>query len=168
MIIRATRKVLNLNRIKPIKNDSELNGQLPGEWYVDLISLGKTGKFALHFLHHPTKIVVIVRGRSIKKTYSKFKIHVSEFLKRNGYKKLIQGFDLESELFIYSTNDRSMLAVMRDIKWNSEYQCLRYVNIESIDFEWIEDISMSNLFTTKKTGSEYLRTRDIMDGFLLK
>lgn len=166
MIIRATKKVLNLNRIKSVKNDSELNDNLPGEWYVDLISLGKPGKFALHYLHHPTKFAIIIPGRSITKSHPDFKKRVISFLTRNGYDILIKRFELESELKIYSTNDRGMLAVMNQIKWNSEHHCVNAQSIDRINFDWIEDITINNLFTTKKTGNKYLMTKNILDNFL--
>lgn len=165
MIFRATKKVLNLNKIKPPKNDSRLNDSLPGEWYVDLISLGRPGKFALHYLHHPTKIVIITQGRSLNKTKQEFKIRLVNYLRRHGYSILIPEFDIESELAIYPTNDKGMIAVMNGIKWNSEHHCINSRSIESINYNWIEDISIDNLFKTKKTGNDYLHTKTILDGF---
>lgn len=166
MIIRATKKVLNLNRIKPAKNDSELLDKLPGEWYVDLISLGKPGKFGLQFLHHPTKIAILIPGRSLKKVFVEFKDHVTNFLNRNGYDLLIDKFQLDDELNIYPTNDRGMLALMNQIKWNSEYHCVASKDPNVINYEWIEDIYLNYLFTTKKTGKIYLRPQIILDGLL--
>ncbi|MFB6344043.1 hypothetical protein ACE1ET_20160 [Saccharicrinis sp. FJH62] len=168
MIIRATKKVLNLNRIKTERNDSPLNDQLPGEWYVDLISLGKPGKFALHYLHHPTKIVIIVKGRSLKKSEQLFKDRIRHFLERHNYNPLIEKFELEGKTKIYSTNDRGMLSNMNQIKWNSEYHCISSQNPDLIDFNWIEDISINNLFTTKDTGKKYLKTKTILNELLEK
>mgnify|MGYP007131704782 CR=1 FL=1 len=109
MIIRATKKVLNINRIKPLKKDIELSEGLPGEWFVDLVSLGRQGKFALQYLHNPTRISVIVPGRSIKKNYKTFQDRVTHFLRRHGYEKLIPHYQFDSQPEILATNNRSIL-----------------------------------------------------------
>ena len=165
MIIRPTRKVLNINRLKPERNDLPLIDTLPGEWYVDLISLGKPGKVALHYLHHPTKIVIIVKGRSLKKSNEEFTARVKQFLERHNYEHLVDRFELKGKANIFPTNDRGMLAVMNQIKWNSEYHCINSESPELIDFNWIEDISIDNLFTIKKTGQKYWHTKTILDSF---
>lgn len=166
MIFRATGKVLNINRLKPDRNDAPLHDQLPGEWYVDLISLGNPGKFALHYLHHPTKIVIIVRGRSLKKSNEEFKDRLQKFLVRNGYSELIGRFELDSNVEIFPTNDRGMIATMNQIKWNSESHCTTTAKIDLIDYDWIEDISINYLFRMKKTGKRYWHTKQILDQYL--
>jgi hypothetical protein len=67
MIIRATAKLHNIARLKPVKNDSEITGSLPGEWYASLLSTGRKGGAAIHFLHNPTMISIVVLGRSLTK-----------------------------------------------------------------------------------------------------
>ena len=165
MIFRATRKVLNLNRIKPERKDSQLSNDLPGEWYVDLISLGKPGKFGLQFLHHPTKISLLIEGRSIKKTFLDFKNHLTDYLKRHDYEFLIDKFEIDSELEIYSTNSRSMLAIMRQIKETHEYHCLYKYNSESIDFKWLEDIHLDFPFSTKDMGNKFTSPKQILKSY---
>ena len=105
MIIRATKKVLSVNRVKPIKKDIELSKGLPGEWFVDLVSLGEQGKFALQYVHNPTRISVIVPGKSIKKGYKTFQDRVIHFLRRHGYEKLIPHYQLDSQPEILATNN---------------------------------------------------------------
>lgn len=166
MIIRATKKVLNVNRIKPVKKDLELSNGLPGEWFVDLVSLGEQGKFALLYIHNPTRISVIVPGRSIMKSFKSFQERVVDYLTRFGYEKLIPYFDLDSQPEILTTNNRSVLGHLNQIKWDVEYHCGRVREKDNIDYTWIEDIFIDSLFTTKATGSKYLRVREILDDYL--
>jgi hypothetical protein len=168
MIIRATKKVLNLNKITPVKMDFELSGGLPGEWFVDLVSLGEQGKFALHYIHNPTRISVIVPGRSIKKGFKTFQNRVTSFLSRHGYKKLIPYYDLNSQPEILTTNNRSILSHLNQVKWDVEYHFGRAKDKENINYDWIEDIFIDNLFTTKSTGSKYIRVKGILDDYLDK
>ncbi|HNV96652.1 MAG TPA: hypothetical protein PKG63_09275, partial [Bacteroidales bacterium] len=67
MILRATTKVLNLSKIKPVVNTNDKSDKLPGEWYANVYSLGKPGKLGIYFVHQPTKITIIVPERSIQK-----------------------------------------------------------------------------------------------------
>jgi hypothetical protein len=53
MKIRATKKLLNIARIKVIKDLSPLTDKMPGEWYSSIVSMGTPGKLAIHFLHFP-------------------------------------------------------------------------------------------------------------------
>lgn len=85
MIIRATKKVLNINKIKPTFNETESKNPLPGDWFVDVISMGYPGKTALHFIHNPSRMVVLVPGKSIQKSMDEFKIRLSNLLGRHGF-----------------------------------------------------------------------------------
>ena len=64
MIIRATSKTLNIARIAPVKNLAEIEGPLPGEWYVSLVPTGRKGVSAIHFVHNPTMLSVFFMGYS--------------------------------------------------------------------------------------------------------
>ncbi len=140
--------------------------ELPGEWYVDLISLGRPGKTALHFLHHPTKVVVLVKGRSLRKSYAEFTNRVRNFLVRHDYEALIDRFGLSGEFEIFPTNDRGMISTMNQIKWNSEYHCKSFEDPDIIDYDQIEDFSINYLFTSKETGKRYLQPGEILNKLL--
>jgi len=46
MIIRATKKLLNVSGIEGIQNTDPLIDSLPGEWYATLVSMKTPGKLA--------------------------------------------------------------------------------------------------------------------------
>ena len=64
MIIRATSKTLNIAKIASVKNLAEIEGPLPGEWYVSLVPTGRKGVSAIHFVHNPTMLSVFFMGYS--------------------------------------------------------------------------------------------------------
>ena len=149
MIIRATNKLLNTSGIKPVKNLDEITSALPGEWYAGLVSLNRPGKLAIHFLHNPTKITVICPGKSINKALLDFPRRVEQLLKRLGYSLLIFQFQLKTELEVYASNSRSMLAYMNQLRYNIEYNLAMAETIEDINYDKIEDIHNNWLFTSK-------------------
>ena len=165
MIIRATKKVLNMSKMVPDKVNTILTDNLPGEWYVDLISLGRPGKFGFHFIHHPTLISVVLPGRSLSTIFQNFTKSTRSLLTRHGYGKLIPLFNLESVPHIYSTNSRSMLAYLNQVKWDSEYHCHNAPSVDEIDFAWIEDICLDCLFGTTEHPRKYKNPRQLLNTF---
>lgn len=104
MIIRGTSKILKTSGIKPIKNTDEITSELPGEWYAGLVSTGKQGKLAIHFLHHPTMLSVLVNGKSLNKAIPIFQERAENIIKRLGYGKLLFQYQLQTEPQIFATN----------------------------------------------------------------
>ena len=87
MKIRATKKLLNIARIKVIKDMSPLTDKMPGEWYSSIVSLGMPGKLAIHFLHFPTLVSVIIPEKSLNKAIKELPNHLASLLKRQGFSK---------------------------------------------------------------------------------
>lgn len=102
MIIKATKKVFNQNRLKPKKADNESLDTFPGEWYVDLFSLGSPGKLGLIYVHSPSFIPILMPGKSLKQNFDMFLFRVEFYLIRNGYKDLIDQLSLQKGLIIGS------------------------------------------------------------------
>jgi len=149
MIIKATNKLLNIARIKSEKYPFELTGMFPGAWYANLISQLEQGKFAIHFLHYPTFISILVPGKSVQKASKILPSRASDLLKRHGFHNLISKYSLDSEIKIYKSDNRSIQGNLNNIKYNIEYQFSRYFADEIIDFADIEDLEMDYLFGGK-------------------
>jgi len=168
MIIRATSKALKLSGIKPVVHDIFEHNSLPGEWFAGIFSLGKPGKLGTYFVHQPTKISVLVPGKSLKNTISKLPERVKGYLQRNGYEQLLPLFHLDTSCVeIYTTNSRSVLAHMNQIKFNIEYHCFLAETLEQINFDWLEDIFFDYLFQTKDTKGKYTKTKEILSKLLV-
>ncbi|MBP9690181.1 MAG: hypothetical protein KBE91_11255, partial [Bacteroidia bacterium] len=84
MIIRATKKVLSTNKIKPeVVDEKEVNTL--NEWYVTLVSSGFAGKLFLVFVHNNSLLTVITEGKSIKQNFKTFKTRLNDLLVRSSF-----------------------------------------------------------------------------------
>lgn len=165
MVIRATAKLLKLSGIKPIKLEQEAIATLPGEWYGGLLSLGKPGKMAVHFLHYPAKISVLVPGRSLSKTLPLLPDRAAELLARNGFSELVPQFNLQATPQVFTTNSRSMLAFMNQLAYALDYEFARAATPEAIDFAGLEDKQLDWLFTRNGKAGSYETPRQLLSAF---
>lgn len=165
MIIRSTAKLLNIARIPPIKNEELASLPFPGEWYVTLLSTGRKGSTAIHFLHNPTMISIIVLGKSLNKAIPLLPGKVISLLKRNKVDKLITAFDLDSPPTIYTTNSRSILATMNQFKFNIEYHLSASKDLATADIENIEDIHLDMLIGGKIGKGSYVTPLELLHDF---
>ena len=163
MKIRATTKLLNISGIKPIKDVNDPLDALPGEWYAASVFLLRKGKLAVHFLHYPTYISIIIPGKSLNKIIPLLPGKISAFLRRYGYEKLESAFKLNSEPEIFTTNSRSMLGHMNQIRYNLEYHFAHAYSVDDIDYERLEDIHFDYLFGGKDFGTRYIKPKEILD-----
>jgi hypothetical protein len=168
MKIRATNKLLHISGIVSTKDEREPLETLPGEWYAGIVSLLRPGKLAVHFLHYPTYISILIPGKSLNKLIPLFPEKVSSYLKRHGYTKLESSFQLNTNPEVFATNSRSMLAHMNQIKYELEYHFASTYSIEEINFEHIEDQCLNYLFGGKYKGRRFIRPKDQLDKLLLQ
>jgi hypothetical protein len=168
MKIKATHKLLNISGIKAGKDTTTSSYDLPGEWYASLVSMNKPGKFAVHFLHYPTLITIIIPGKSLNRVLSELPRRISSLLNRHGFSKLEPYFQINSSIEIYTTDNRSLLGYMNDLKYNIEYNLAIAEYIETIDFDEIEDIHYDYLFGGKALNGKYTKPEEILTGFLIR
>jgi len=159
MIIRATAKLLKTSRISPVKNSNDPRAELPGEWYSGLVSMGRPGKLAIHFLHYPTMISIIVPGRSLNKALKILPQRCESLLKRLDFSSLSPQFKLNSETQVFTTNSRSMLSHMTQMKFNLEAHLSEAKFDEEIDWEILEDYFTDYLFTRH---NDYTTAREVL------
>jgi hypothetical protein len=165
MIIRATKKLFNISGIKPIKSQMDLLDKMPGEWYANIVSMNRPGKFVIHFLHYPTYISILVPGKSLNRVIPFLPDRVSSLLKRNGFSKLESQFQLDSKAEIFATNSRSMLAHMNQIRYNIEFHLALAESVETIDYDNIEDIHLNYMFGTTSKPGKYIKPKKLLDNF---
>jgi len=163
MKIRATKKLLNIARIKETKDLSPLMDKMPGEWYSTIVSMGMPGKLAIHFLHVPTLVSVIIPEKSLNKAIKELPNHLASLLKRQGFSKMLPEYQISSIPEIFSTNSRSMLAYMNDMSYTIEHHLSRQRPIVEI-----EDIEFENLFGGKLGGVDYITPKQILSEYMNK
>jgi hypothetical protein len=166
MIIRATKKLLNTSGIRPVKNLNDQTIKMPGEWYASTISLHRPGKLAIHFLHCPTFISIIVPGKSLNKVIRSLTIRTSALLRRLGYSSLEPLYQLDSKLEVFATNSKSILAYINQIKSNLEVHFAQASSIESINYDQLEDIHNDWIFFDKLNPKGYFMPKDRLANLL--
>jgi len=160
MIIRATKKLLNTSGIRPVKNLSDQTAIMPGEWYASTISLQQAGKLAVHFLHCPTFISILVPGKSLNKVIPTFRQRTTALLNRLGYSSLEPLYQLDSNPEVFTTNSKSILAYINHIKYNLEIHFARSSSIESINYDHLEDIHNDWIFLDEFNPNGYFMPKD--------
>ncbi|MBP1631474.1 MAG: hypothetical protein H6Q15_2367 [Bacteroidetes bacterium] len=168
MIIRATNKILNIARIEPVKNESIILSSLPGEWYASLLSTGREVGLAIHFLHNPTMMTVVTMGKSLNRAIKELPTRATSLLMRNGYTELVPHFKLGTMPEIYSTNSRSILANMNQIKFSLEYSFALSDGFEEVDIARIEDTYLTYLVGGKIAKGKYISPVEILKELLEK
>ncbi|MHC1779112.1 MAG: hypothetical protein AB9922_02615 [Bacteroidales bacterium] len=158
MIIRATSKLLNIARIAPIKYLSEIEATLPGEWYASLVSTGRKGVSTIHFVHNPTMLSIVVLGKSLNKALELFPSRASALLRRYDFANLIDGFEFDSAIEIYTTSSRSILANLNQMKYYIEWEFAMAKELEPEVLDRIEDKMIKDLIGGKiARGQEYMQ-----------
>ena len=143
IIVHAVQKLLNISRLKPalfISKPSE--GQEMHSWYARLIATGFAGKFLVMYVHEPSLLLVLTRGKTIKGTLPEFCSRLEALLKRHQFKEdfIEKEIMLVNEGYVISkTDSRSMLGSMNAITENIEYTCRDFERYETIDTGYIED-----------------------------
>ena len=105
MKIRATNKVLSIARIKAVQDPTPLMDKMPGEWYASVVSMGMPGKLAIHFLHYPTLISLIIPEKSLNKAVSHIPDHLASLLNRRGFNELLSEYQIDTDIEIFATDN---------------------------------------------------------------
>jgi len=161
MIIRATKKLLNISGIKPLKNPNESEGPLPGEWYAGLVSTGRQWNMLIHFLHSSTQLSILCPGKSLNKALLVFPERLEQLLRRLGYSRLIFQFQVHTKPEILATNSRSMLAFMNQMKYAIEYRGALTEKLEDINYCEIEDL-LNDILLSSGGPRKYGKPTDIL------
>ena len=163
MIIRATSKTLNIARIAPVKNLTTIESPLPGEWYVSLVPTGRKGISAIHFVHNPTMLSVVVMGRSLNKALEEFPLRAAALLRRFGFAELVSRFELDSAREIYTTNNRGILSNMNQMKYYIEWEFAMAEEPDHVVLNLIENRLIKDLVGGKVAqGQDYIRPIDVL------
>jgi hypothetical protein len=163
IILHAVQKLLNTSGLKPamyISAPSE--NQYLHAWYAKLLSTGFAGRQLVMYVHEPSLLLVLTRGKSINTTLPSFFSRLPQLLKRNHFKQefIEQEMALAQEGYVISkTNNRSMLASMNAITVNIEDSCRMAPLYDLINLDKIEDDYLDWL-TLNAASGKYLRTKD--------
>lgn len=152
MIIRATKKVLTANKIKPQKITEQKINNL-NEWYVTLLSSGFKGKYFLAYVHSKSLLTIFTEGKSIKQTFNAFKVRLNALLHRSSFPNALIAQIKEATLnveAISTTNNRSTLAHINQIIAHARARFDITDTYQDIDLDVEENEVLNMLFSYDK------------------
>jgi hypothetical protein len=151
LILHAVQKLLNTSKIETgqyITKPAE--GQLLHSWYAGLFSSTFPGKLMVMYVHEPSMLTVVCRGKTVKATWPQFEQRLPVLLQRYHFS---QAF-IEAEMkeaggyVVAKTNNRSMLGRMNQMHHQLEHDCSRFETYEAISPDVLEDRMMDMLYST--------------------
>lgn len=163
MIIRATKKILNISGINPVKFSNNSTEILPGNWYAKTVKTGHIGKLVVLFFHNNAKISIICPTKSLNIAIKQLPDRVKNYLARHNFDSLIDKFDLNSEIQIFTTESKSTLSFMNQLSINIEWHLSKADSLVNIDYNRLEDIHSDYLFSINGKSGKYETTIDILN-----
>jgi len=154
IIVRATQKLINNQRLKPEMIDQSFENKIVlGEWYANTITSSFKGKSLVIYVHQPSLITVVIVGKTIKKTFPEFTKRLLNLLTRFSFPASFiteQMIAFENSI-ITKTDSRKMLGFMNSITDHLISRMYTYENFEDIDLEEEENILMNFVHGSKNT-----------------
>ena len=159
LIIHSVQKLLNTSRLSASLYVTQPNqGQHLHSWYARLLATSFRGKMLVMYVHEPSLLVVVCKGKTIQGTWEVFLGRLERLLSRFQFPDDFIKTELSQvEGYIVSkTNSKSMLASMNQIIFELEYDCTRFDDFDEIPLDWLEDKMMDRPHQTGKTWRGYM------------
>jgi len=169
VILHAVQKLLNTSRLEAVQYISEPDqGQLLHSWYARLIKTGFSGKLLVMYVHEPSLLTVICKGKTIGKTWDEFVNRLPALLRKIGFSEhLIQSeMSFMNNYIVAKTSSKAILGHMNDMIVMLEYQCKRYPSYESISEDELENNMTQYLYGTRNKGLHYITSVGYWKDFL--
>ena len=158
LIIHATQKLLNTSRLTASLHISQATeGQMLHSWYCSLLSTGFTGKLMVMYVHEPSLLSVICRGKTISGTWDEFKHRLPLLLKKFDFQSsfIESETGLADEYVVSKTNSRSILAYINQMKIHLEIYYSRFDSYDNIAQDLLEESMMNYLYQTGNKSNPY-------------
>ncbi|OQP56748.1 hypothetical protein A4R26_25180 [Niastella populi] len=130
-------------------------------WYCSLLSTGFTGKLMVMYVHEPSLLSIICRGKTISGTWEEFKHRLPLLLKKFDFQSsfIESETGLADEYVVSKTNSRSMLAYINQMKIHLEIHLeihsRRFETYENISQDLLEESMMNYLYQTGNKSNPY-------------
>lgn len=126
-------------------------GQQLQNWYVVLCGSGFPGKLLLLYVHEPSLLTVVVKGKTIASTIDNFRKQLKQLLLRHEFPQAFieKEMSCADDYIIGKTSNKSMLAHINQMVLQVTTYNLRYANYEEIDTAIHEDIFMDWFYKSK-------------------
>ncbi len=132
-------------------------GQLLHSWYATTFSSTFPGKMMTVYIHEPSMLSVVCKGKTIKNTWPQLIERLPVVLITCGFDdKLIEKeMLLVNDFVVAKTNSRSMLGYMRQMIESLEHNCSRFYSYEEISETYLENLIMEMPFSMKEHRRKY-------------
>jgi hypothetical protein len=88
IIIHGVQKLLNTSRLKPALYISEASeNQHLHSWYARLLATGIAGKLMVMYVHQPSLMTILCKGRTIQTTWAEFGMRLPLLMSRFHFPK---------------------------------------------------------------------------------
>jgi len=148
----ATKKLLNTSRIESVLYQSEpAAGQQLHNWYVVLCGSGFPGKLLLLYVHEPSLLTVLVKGKTIASTIDNFRNQLKQLLLRHEFPQAFieKEMSYTNDYVIGKTSNKSMLAHINQMILQVTTFNMRYASYHEIDTAVHEDLFMDWFYKSK-------------------
>lgn len=153
--LHATRKVLNLGKIdgKTLITQQAKDQELYN-WYVTTMGSSLCGKMLVLYIHEPSLMTIITRGKTIRTTYPEFENRLKLLLQRYRFPERFIEHELTffNEMVIGKTTNKSMLGYINQIVYLLDYWVYDNRDYESINLDELENKMMTRLSSSKNAG----------------
>lgn len=160
LIIHAAQKLLNTSRLPAVKYITKpKEDQMMHSWYARLLSSTFPGKLMVMYVHEPSLLTIVCRGKTIKGTWPEFLQRLPALMRRYYFtSSFIQKEMKEVDDFVVAkTDSRSMLAHMNQMIIQLEYDCSRFPSYDDISLDLLEDRMMDSLYAIKGKPGHFIR-----------
>jgi hypothetical protein len=168
IIIHSVQKLLNTSRLKAVQYISQPGKeQFLHSWYARLVSTGFPGKLLVMYVHEPSLLTVVCRGKTIGGTWDDFCKRLPALLERFQFSPtfiLSEMAQIDSYI-VAKTNSKSMLSYMNQMVMMLEIGCERYSAYESILQDKMENTMMKYLYSTGNKNNPYTTPGDYWKTF---
>jgi hypothetical protein len=158
LIIHSVQKLLNTSRLEASLYISQPNqGQHLHSWYARLLSSGFPGKMMIMYVHEPSLMTIICKGKTIQGTWETFLKRLHQLLVRYEFPEtFIQKELSQTEGYTISkTNSRSVLSHMNQIVFELEYMGRMGEDYDHISLDSLEDGLMGRPYQYSKRLHDY-------------
>jgi hypothetical protein len=158
IVIHSVQKLLNTSRLEASLYITQPNhGQHLHSWYARLLGSGFPGKMLVMYVHEPSLMAVICKGKTIRGTWEPFLNGLEQLLIRFQFSDTFIKSELsQAEGYTVSkTSSKSMLAFMNQMAFEIEYDCCRFPHFNDIPLEWLEDKMIDRPHQCGKKWSDY-------------
>ncbi|MBC9930039.1 DUF6933 domain-containing protein [Chitinophaga qingshengii] len=155
VIFHAVQKLLNTSRLKTVQYVSKgAEGQLLHSWYATLLNTGFSGKLLVMYVHEPSLLTVVCRGKTIGGTWEEFLGRLPALLKKAGFpeKQIEWEISLMDSYVVAKTSSRSMRSYMTQMMLVFEGP---YASYEGILLERLEENILDYPYSTPGKAKRY-------------